>query len=707
MNRASLATTLLALLALSACGGGTSPNGTLDQKGGDIVADAARGVPDGLGPEETQNLELPQADVATADSESHDTLPPQDLLEPADLSQDLCLPDCTDRLCGEDGCGGLCGECDGGLLCDGGACVECLADTDCVLPAACNDGVCVGPPVCASSKDCPDDLICDKEKGYCVQCVTDDDCPENFRCVEDQTCEEILFCASDKECKEYDKVCRLEIGECVDCLADFDCANEAWCLDFVCLPDLCDQAATWPACLDGDVVSCATNGSALAVVEDCPEAHFCADATCHPWLCSPDQAGCVDSMAYLCNAEGSAYLQEVDCADQDMACSGGECKAVVCEPGQSLCLDPLTLVTCWEDGTDFETLACGEGTFCDEATVLCTPWVCTPESKGCEGETAMTCDPFGSAWGDPVACDDDGLVCSNGECIACDPACGDRECGPDACGGSCGTCGDAKTCFAGYCLAQSCPAPCNGKSNEAFLCGLDLCTPQQVSSTAISTPAGDPLDQMFNVQAKYGTDGNSLVPNHAPTLVIMATGKIANTQHNDEMPPNGCVPDPIKQGQNCDVVRSELALKAPKGATGFSVDFVFLTTEVGAQQPFDDRFYILMNAPVTTGGQTWVINAMPCIGNAQADYAWNGTNFCYIRALSGFATNPAPLNLSGTNFTGSTTWLRTRWSVAPEEAFTLTFQVADWQDSKYDSAAIIDNFQWLTGEVNPNTEPLP
>jgi hypothetical protein len=37
--------------------------------------------------------------------------------------QDCCVPDCTDRECGDDGCGGSCGECGEGLTCDeNGAC---------------------------------------------------------------------------------------------------------------------------------------------------------------------------------------------------------------------------------------------------------------------------------------------------------------------------------------------------------------------------------------------------------------------------------------------------------------------------------------------------------------------------------------------------------------------------------------------------------
>jgi hypothetical protein len=35
-----------------------------------------------------------------------------------------CVPDCTDKECGEDGCGGFCGTCDTGAGCSNYTCVE-------------------------------------------------------------------------------------------------------------------------------------------------------------------------------------------------------------------------------------------------------------------------------------------------------------------------------------------------------------------------------------------------------------------------------------------------------------------------------------------------------------------------------------------------------------------------------------------------------
>ncbi len=56
---------------------------------------------------------------------------------------DLCVPDCTGRACGDDGCGGSCGTCGGDTVCEpaSGTCASCLPDcTD----RACGDDGCGG-----------------------------------------------------------------------------------------------------------------------------------------------------------------------------------------------------------------------------------------------------------------------------------------------------------------------------------------------------------------------------------------------------------------------------------------------------------------------------------------------------------------------------------------------------------------------------------
>jgi len=107
-----------------------------------------------------------------------------------------CAPQCLDRACGDDGCGGSCGACDDGATCsDAGQCVATAPPDDCAKSCdelgyvcgdhcgttcgtcagaqdACVDHACVCPPSCgvdsceqpdgcgASCADCPRDVSC-------------------------------------------------------------------------------------------------------------------------------------------------------------------------------------------------------------------------------------------------------------------------------------------------------------------------------------------------------------------------------------------------------------------------------------------------------------------------------------------------------------------------------------------------------------------
>ena len=74
-----------------------------------------------------------------------------------------CVPDCTGCECGDDGCGGSCGTCSNGLICDSNQlCSGCVSDSDC--PSVCSEGICVD---CRTDSDCPLGTLCDGN-GECV-----------------------------------------------------------------------------------------------------------------------------------------------------------------------------------------------------------------------------------------------------------------------------------------------------------------------------------------------------------------------------------------------------------------------------------------------------------------------------------------------------------------------------------------------------------
>lgn len=159
--------TLLAFLLLAAScssGGGTSD-------GQDIM--------DSSGPEETSVSDLPFSDGkddASGEDAATDTTPDllldvpadqnEDLavsetVEPTDIEQDLCAPDCENKECGDDGCGASCGDCGLGLEC-----------TEIGLCAS------VDPPDCEGKECGPDGM-----GGSCGACEAEETCSAQGRCV--------------------------------------------------------------------------------------------------------------------------------------------------------------------------------------------------------------------------------------------------------------------------------------------------------------------------------------------------------------------------------------------------------------------------------------------------------------------------------------------------------------------------------------------
>jgi Sulfatase-modifying factor enzyme 1 len=75
--------------------------------------------------------------------------------ESVDVQEDTggCVTDCSPSECGDDGCGGSCGECPAGTVCDSGICKDCVPDCD---GLECDDDGCGGTcaPGCGGSETC-------------------------------------------------------------------------------------------------------------------------------------------------------------------------------------------------------------------------------------------------------------------------------------------------------------------------------------------------------------------------------------------------------------------------------------------------------------------------------------------------------------------------------------------------------------------------
>ena len=157
-----------------------------------------------------------------------------------------------------------------------------------------------------------------------------------------------------------------------------------------------------------------------------------------------------------------------------------------------------------------------------------------------------------------------------------------------------------------------------------------------------------------------------------------------------------------------DVVQAEVAMVAPPGVTGFSVDYVFMSMEYAVQQQkFNDKFYLVLTAAQTTAGEEKVINYVLCKNPlAYTAFEEDGQKYCYVGAIAELDETPPVTNIGGTGYQTSSGWMRTTWPINAGEEFSLLFHLQDTNDAKHDAAVVLDNFQWTLGTVVKGTVKL-
>jgi hypothetical protein len=240
-----------------------------------------------------------------------------------------CIPQCGDRQCGGDGCGGTCGICGPGRAC--------ALDGTCRL-ASCGDGKLDPGEVC-------DNAIAADEEGACT---TSDACVDDGNaCTTEQFFGSAENC--DAECTRF-TIIRCENGD-------------------GCCPDGCN---------DGNDSDCSENCD-NGVVDD--------NETCDPPSSCPTIADCTAPDA--CQRPiltGSASSCSAACATEDItACTDGDgcCPAGCtdaddddCEPVQAVC----------NDGT------LDQGENCDPGIAAGMPGACPADATECDDSDMCTTD---------------------------------------------------------------------------------------------------------------------------------------------------------------------------------------------------------------------------------------------------------------------------------------------------------------------------
>ena len=669
----------------------SSGGGGDDDAVGDVDAtdpgDGGEVIPvDGTGDGADSGEVVVGPDIAVPDVPGPDVPDPgvpdsEDVVQP----DGACQPTCADKECGDDGCGGSCGSCPAAApYCNdftcGFDCVPDCADQACgddgcdgscgLCPGAqdaCVDGACMCVPICGDGA-CGDDGC----GGSCGGCAIDEVCVDGL-------------CSG----------CSCDDKECGDDGCGNDCGS-------------CPGAA--PYCYDG---ACAVD-----CISDC-EGKLCGSDGCDGYcgFCTGDQEQCI---AGVCACVPT-------CADDPAACGDNGCGAScgTCDDGSS-CTDGLCAACSCDDkecGLDQCGNLCGT---CPAAAPWCSDNACTVGcAPDCLGKSCAPDSTDGDGCGGSCkGCDEDSWCSMDDEiCVACD--CGADVCGEDPCGNPCGACGEGLSCVGGQCIEVSippldCPDTCTGATIAAALCGLDICYPELVGEVSIASPTAANINGAWKAVDHYGDADNDLKPKGGESYLIIASGFVTSSSgHHDKLWGNVGAVDPYGATGDIinDAVSVSIPLLAPPGATGFSLDTVFMSQEyeewIGSQ--FNDKFYLVLHAPETTGGFDEIINYTAC--SNPEDYFdgedADGTKWCYIsinNAWSEPCANPVT-NISGTGFEcgadgSSTGWMRTSWPIEGGESFLLTLHIHDMGDQVYDSAAIIDNFQWLAGDFEPGTVGL-
>ena len=382
-----------------------------------------------------------------------------------------CTPDCTDKECGDDGCGGSCGTCQSPAKCVVGHCVKGCGGL--VAPGLVYGSCCY--------------------KGKMVECTADyggewvvKDCGGDENCRWEPVAGEYLC---DPTLPDYEDPTHRQPREC-----DFNCVP--YCKNRNCGDDgcggSCGTCPTGDKCLDGQCChpncegkDCGPDGCG-GECGHCHDWEFCTDSgQCkRNWGCREKLSpGCPDCacMEEVCKESPGCcrwnwdFFCAIKCKETGKCgpcvpdCKGKECGSDGCGGQCGQCPKGDTCVkgkcmTCYPDCKGKECGDDGCGGSCGKCPdkYVCKNGMCEPCKPGCAIETSCGTDECGNPCWQPgeLPCTPPGEVCRDNTCIPCEPYCVNRECGSDECDGSCGKCGPCEQCISHHCKPiPDCEAP--------------------------------------------------------------------------------------------------------------------------------------------------------------------------------------------------------------------------------------------------------
>jgi hypothetical protein len=216
-----------------------------------------------------------------------------------------------------------------------------------------------------------------------------------------------------------------------------------------------------------------------------------------------------------------------------------------------------------------------------------------------------------------------------------------------------------------------------------------LTIPGQYASTA--NPGNDPVNLPPPLNPNPVDIGLMTDCNAEPNLV--GTGDCSNT-----------VWEQWDQGSGAyDYAEMRISGEVPGGATGFSYNLAFFSTEYPGyyKTSFNDMYIAWLESEKWTGNVSFDELGAPISLNA---------GFLDYKDAPNPYDCPQPCSapeLQGTAMQGhaGTKWLTTSAGVEPGEDFTLIFAIFDLTDNILDSVVILDNFAWNCEGGPPITVP--
>ena len=285
-------------------------------------------------------------DLQVPDSQEKDDGPGIEDVEEVD--QGPCVPNCEGKVCGSDGCDGICGFCGWGDVCtpDGTAC-KTICIPDCIEKGKlCGDDGCVPPGSCGECEEnfeCKDDFKCHyidcipecsgKECGATGGCGVTNECGE---CGVGQSCTELGHCVMGPcqgvhpekgKCDGNFALYCTQVGG-QDVLIKIDCTDEPdkvcgwdpWAGKFACV----DEPPCVPNCAEKECGDDGCKGSCGS----CPVGWGCPSFKCRP----VEGASCgyieekgycwYDNWLYYCTGPAdTGQIVAENCTQQSKVCA--------------------------------------------------------------------------------------------------------------------------------------------------------------------------------------------------------------------------------------------------------------------------------------------------------------------------------------------------------------------------------------------------